>query len=106
MGTGMNMYLSNEEASSQAAEDAQQAVMAEILQDLELAEETLDELEGQFGSECAMLGDAWPGAALQVLNQLNHVNHLRAKISLPLRASRLRSFYALGARNDGNPDLY
>ena len=38
----------------------------EILEDLDIAEITLDEIRGQFASEVALYGDGWPGAQIDI----------------------------------------
>lgn len=51
----------------------------EILEGIEAVDEQLGEIECQHRSECALFGDSWPGAQLQIAEIRSHLGELRTE---------------------------
>jgi hypothetical protein len=92
--------------AEQAREEQISEDVRALCEDLEYSEEHLDEIETQFGSECSLYGDGWPGAQLDIERSLAHVNSLRARLNMKPRANRTALMLSYGRRHDTNPDFF
>jgi hypothetical protein len=52
-----------------------------LIDALRTAEDTYDETVGQYRAECALYGDAWPGAAIDLQATWDYVEALRAQLA-------------------------
>lgn len=53
----------------------------ELYEDLRIAEEVYDECYTQHRSECALYGDSWPGAQIQLENMRQGIVKLQQRIA-------------------------
>ena len=75
--------------------------MNDLYEQLQDAEDQYAEMEAQFGSECALYGDAWPGSQDQLTRLLDWINATRKELGMEPKPSRMQQYLCAAADRFG-----